>query len=202
MFLGLRATARIRSARARANSRNGSSRWPRSVYRSAFRGERARARVKVSTASLSCQTEICACASLSSKSGFLGLGGEVLLRGRDYALFVGQRIELRAEFGSDFEAGLSGRGSSQRKHRGQETEERTLVIAAKIIADSSITQEHFERLAAANCLDGLGDPLHGELVGNEIAARSFPWRTQSQRGAMAARSRERVGHWWTNRLKL
>jgi hypothetical protein len=54
--------------------------------------------------------------------GVLGVGGEVLLRACDCALFVGQRIELRAEFGSDFESGLSGRGSRKRKHRGQETE--------------------------------------------------------------------------------
>jgi hypothetical protein len=54
--------------------------------------------------------------------GVLGVGGEVLLRGCDCALFVGQRIELRAKFRSDFESGLSGRGSSKRKHCGQETE--------------------------------------------------------------------------------
>ena len=35
------------------------------------------------------------------------------------AFFVGERIELRAEFGSDLEFGLGGCGGSERKHRGQ-----------------------------------------------------------------------------------
>src|ERR1039457_7378609 len=40
----------------------------------------------------------------------------------DYALLVGQRIELRAEFTGDFGCSLGGRGSRERKGRGQETE--------------------------------------------------------------------------------
>src|ERR1019366_2589694 len=47
--------------------------------------------------------------------GAFGVGGEVLLRGCNRALLVGQRIELRAEFRGDFECSLGGRGSRERK---------------------------------------------------------------------------------------
>ena len=47
-----------------------------------------------------------------------------------------------------------------------------------------MTQENFERLAAADCLYGLGDPLHGELVGDEMCLwMAMPGSGHSQRHA-------------------